>query len=146
MAKSSQNNPVLEMHFELELLPGLSSQDQTLLASSGIKSTLELLQRGESLSQRQALAAQLQVHIQYVNKWVAMADLSRIPSVGYTYCGLLLHSGIASTAQLARMSVQTLQQQVKRFVVSVLQQPKQCPDAAQMAQWIQEAQYLISRG
>lgn len=146
MAKSSQNNPVVKTHFELDFLPGLSSQDQILLAKAGIKSTLELLQRGENLSQRQALAAQLQVHIQYVNKWVAMADLSRIPSVGCTYCGLLLHSGIASTAQLAGMSVQNLQKQVKRFVVSVLQQPQQCPDAGQMTQWIQEAQYLASRG
>ncbi|NEO63853.1 MAG: DUF4332 domain-containing protein, partial [Moorea sp. SIO4G2] len=39
---------------------------------------------------------------QYVNKWVALADLARIPSIGCQYCGLVLHAGICSLTQLAQ--------------------------------------------
>ncbi|MHC5831976.1 MAG: DUF4332 domain-containing protein, partial [Nostoc sp.] len=75
----------------IEQLPGLSQEEQSQLQNCGITSTVQLIKQGKTLEERVALANKLQIHLQYVNKWIALADLARIPSVGTQYCGLLLH-------------------------------------------------------
>ena len=85
----------------IEQLPGLSQSEQAKLQHCGIITTKQLIQQGKTAETRVNLANKLQVNLQYVNKWIALADLARIPGIGLQYCGLLLHSGIASVAQLA---------------------------------------------
>ncbi|MFB2919793.1 MULTISPECIES: DUF4332 domain-containing protein [Aerosakkonema] len=80
----------------LAQLPGLSRENQSQLLECGIATTGQLILWANSPASRQALANQLQIHVQYVNKWVALADLARVPSVGCHYCGLLLHVGVCS--------------------------------------------------
>lgn len=127
----------------IEQLPGLSQEDTTLLMEHGIKTTCQLLQQGSNQSQRHALAAELQIHIQYVNKWVALADLSRVPSVSCQYCGLLLHAGIGSVAQLAQTPLHKLHPQILRLQVATLQRRDLCPPVERVQIWIQQAQALV---
>jgi hypothetical protein len=129
-------------NWKIENLPGLSAENQTRLIAAGIETTLQLLQLGKTPQQRQQLAARLHIHIQHVNKWVALADLARVPSVGCQYCGLLLHSGISSTQALATVPLHRLHQQVLRFQVANMQRPDLCPSPDQVAIWIQEARLL----
>lgn len=133
----------LPNNYRIEQLPGLSPQNQAGLIDYGIKTTLQLVQEGSNQSQRQAIATQLQIHIQYVNKWVALADLSRIPSVGCQYCGLLLHAGIGSVVQLAQTPLHRLHPQILRLQVATLQRRDLCPPAGQVQKWIQQAQALL---
>ncbi len=126
-------------------LPGLTPQECNNLKECGIETTLQLLQQARKLPSRQKLAAQMQVHIQHVTKWAAMADLARIPSVGCEYCGLLLHAGVGSVSQLAQIPLHKLQQQIIRFQVANTRNPDLCPDAGRLALWIQQAQQLTSR-
>ncbi|MFE4107685.1 DUF4332 domain-containing protein [Almyronema epifaneia] len=123
-------------------LPGLSSQHSAQLEAQKIHTTLQLIQQGRTPSQREQLAAQLSIHIRHVNKWVALADLARIPAVGCRYCGLLLHAGISSSAQLAQTSIHKLYPQIRRFYAAVLRQMQDCPPADKVSQWIQEARSL----
>lgn len=123
-------------------LPGLPSALQAQLKAVGIETTLQLLQQGNTPIRRQQLATQLQTHIQHVNKWVALADLACIPSVGCQYCGLLLHAGISSTLALANASLHRLHQQVLKFQVANLQRRDLCPGPDQIAIWIQQARIL----
>ncbi len=124
-------------------LPGLNSQNQKLLLNRcGITTTSQLLQKGQTQAQKMMLANMLQVNLRDISKWVAMADLARIPSVGYQHCGLLLHAGVGSMTQLAQMPVHRLHQQVLRLHVATLQRRDLCPSAALVQQWIQEAQWL----
>ncbi|MGE5657181.1 MAG: DUF4332 domain-containing protein [Actinomycetota bacterium] len=123
-------------------LPGLSNQSQSQLQKYGIVTTRQLLQTTQTPDQRLALANQLQVHIQYVNKWVALADLARIPSVGCQYCGLLLHAGVASAIQLAGIPVHRLHQQILRLQVATMQRRDLCPTLEQVHNWVQQAQTL----
>ncbi|MBU7584496.1 MAG: DUF4332 domain-containing protein [Nostoc sp. TH1S01] len=128
----------------IEQLPGLSQEEQSQLQICGIKTTRSLFHQGKTLEARLALASKLQVHLQYVNKWVALADLSRIPSVGTQYCGLLLHAGIGSVAQLVQTPSHRLHRQIMRLQVATLQRRDLCPSIELVQQWSQQAKGVLS--
>lgn len=132
--------------WSINQLPGLSEQDCSKLQQIGITTTGQLLQRANTSQSKQALANQLQVKSQYVNKWVALADLARIPSIGCQYCGLLLHSGISSVTQLAQTPAQKLHQQILRLQVATLQRRDLCPLVEEVAVWIKQARALVVSG
>lgn len=131
-------------NWPLSQLPGLKKDDQVQLESAGIHTTFDLLRAGRSRQHRQTLASQLQIHSQHVNRWVALADLSRVPSVGCQYCGLLLHAGISSVTSLSQTPIHRLQVQVRRFHVATLRRNDLCPSVDQLSTWIQEARILAT--
>jgi hypothetical protein len=47
----------------------------------------------------------MQVSIQNVTEWAALASLARIPLVGCQYCELLLQIGVYSVVQLAHTNL-----------------------------------------
>jgi hypothetical protein len=123
-------------------LPGLNPQDQALLLQHGIQTTHQLLVQTKTSAQRQALATQLQMHIQHLNKWIALADLAQIPAVGCDYCGLLLHAGVCSVAQLTEASPPRIHRQILKLQVALMQRPDLCPSVDQVAQWIEQAKRI----
>ncbi|MEM9542428.1 MAG: DUF4332 domain-containing protein [Cyanobacteria bacterium P01_E01_bin.42] len=125
-------------------LPGMSEEDGNLLHTAGIEDTAQLLQQGNTLEKRNAIADRLKLHPQQVNKWVALADLARLPGVGCSHCGLILHSGVASCAQLAQTRPDRLHRQMLRFQVATLKRRDLCPPVEQVQQWIKEARTLFS--
>lgn len=127
----------------IEQLPGLSVQDQSKLQGLGITTTQQLLQKASTAQLRQVLANQLQVKAQYVNKWVALADLARIPGIGCQYCGLLLHAGICSVAQLAQTPAHRLHQQILRLQVATMQRRDLCPQVEEVTKWVKQARSLV---
>jgi len=129
----------------IEQLPGMRIQEQSLLEELGITSTEQLLELANSPQSKQTLANQLNIKVQYVDKWVALADLARIPSIGCQYCGLLLHAGICSVAQLAQTPVHRLRQQILRLQVATMQRRDLCPGVEELAGWIKQARYLAIR-
>jgi predicted RecB family nuclease len=128
----------------IEQLPGLSQDEQSQLQNCGIKTTKALVKQGKTPEQRLALASKLQIHLRYVNKWIALADLARIPGVGTQYCGLLLHAGIGSVAQLAQTPAHRLHQQIMRLQVATIQRRDLCPAIALVQQWCQQARTVLS--
>ncbi|MDJ0704853.1 MAG: DUF4332 domain-containing protein [Leptolyngbyaceae cyanobacterium MO_188.B28] len=130
-------------NWKIQELPGLNAQNQAQLAEAGIHTTQELLRQGGTVAKRQRLSNQLHVHIQHINKWMALADLSCVPSVGCQYCGLLLHAGVSSTAQLAQMPLHRLHNQIRRLQVKTFRRADLCPDAGQVAEWIRQAKSLV---
>ena len=129
-------------NWSIEQLPGLSLQQQTLLKEVGIDTTGKLLKSASTRQLQQKLATKLQIHPSYLKKWVAMAQLACIPSVGCQYCGLILHAGIASVAQLAQTPVPRLHRQILRLQVANLQRRDLCPSVDQVQIWIQQAKIL----
>ncbi|MEG4105654.1 DUF4332 domain-containing protein [Microcoleus sp. S13_C5] len=125
-------------------LPGLSKENQSQLEECSITTTGQLIRLTKTQAAKVLLANQLQINIQYVNKWVAMANLARIPSVGCQYCGLLLHAGVASPAQLAQMPVERLHQQVLRLHVATMQRNDLTPSVDRVQQWVQQARLVSS--
>ncbi|WP_110985558.1 DUF4332 domain-containing protein [Acaryochloris thomasi] len=127
----------------IEQLPGLDKPDLTALKQHGISSTGDLLAAARS-TPKQQLAATLQVHPQRLAKWVVLAELAQVPGVGMQYCGLLLHAGVSSCAQLAQMPASRLHKNLLRLQVALLQKRELCPTVGEVTQWIQQAR-LIQR-
>ena len=123
-------------------LPGLKLPEQTLLKSEGIQNTKELLKYNETLQSKQSLAIKLKLNQKYINKWLALADLARIPSVGTQYCGLLLHAGVVSVEQLERTPFPQLHRQIVRLQVATLHRKDLSPTLEQVKRWVEEATTL----
>lgn len=142
MGTRDRRSQKLPSNWPIEQLPGLNAEDLQKLENVGIQTTLQLLQQGTTSARKQQLAAQLRVPTQYVNKWVALADLARLPSVGCQYSGLILHAGIASCAQLSQTPLHRLHQQILKLQVATMQRQDLCPSIGEMAQWVQQARSL----
>ncbi|MGQ9872045.1 DUF4332 domain-containing protein [Leptodesmis sp.] len=138
----SNQGGVRSRDWRLQDLPGLTHEQQEQLWNFGIYTTLQLYQQTNTPKKRAKLAHQLQIHPQYVNKWAAMADLARVPAIGCHYCGLLLHAGIASPEQLARMPIHSVHKQILRLQVANLQRPDLCPSLKEIQDWIEQSQHL----
>ncbi|MBD1215537.1 MAG: DUF4332 domain-containing protein [Dolichospermum sp.] len=123
-------------------LPGLSLEEQAQLKNCGINTTEELITRGKTPEERIILAGKLQVDLHSVNKWVVLAGLARVPSVGTQYCGMLLHAGVISIAQLAQTPTHRLHRQVMRLQVSTLHSRDLCPAVELVQQWSHQAQAM----
>jgi hypothetical protein len=141
--KNSQS-PFKTCDWPIEQLPGLSQEEKSQFQNCGIKTTQELIKLGITTESRVKLANKLQVNLQYVNKWIALADLARIPSVGMQYCGLLLHAGIGSVTQLAQTPTHRLHQQIMRLQVATMQRRDLCPAIELVQQWTQQAKIILS--
>lgn len=128
----------------IEHLPGLTNENQSQLEECGITTTEQLIRMTKTPAAKVLLAHQLQINTQNLSKWVAMADLARIPSVGCQYCGLLLHAGVASAAQLAQMPVERLHQQILRLHVATMQRNDLTPSVDRVQQWILQAKLVKS--
>ncbi|MEM7759103.1 MAG: DUF4332 domain-containing protein [Cyanobacteria bacterium P01_A01_bin.40] len=131
-------------YWSIDRLPGLMLPEQKLLQAQGIDNTKLLLQQARNPQLKQDLAGKLRLNQKHVNKWVALADLARLPSVGDRYCGLLLHAGIISVVQLAQTSFPQLQRQILRLQVATLQRKDRSPSLEQVKQWVEEAKILCN--
>ncbi|NMF82894.1 DUF4332 domain-containing protein [Nodosilinea sp. P-1105] len=136
---------MITQDYPLQNLPGLSTEHQTALANLGFSTTTQLYRFGQSPSHQAALAQQLRLPLRYVKKWVILADLARVPTVGCEFNGLLLHAGITSPEQLAQTSAQTLAVQVKRLHVATLRRNDLSPTPDQVKLWITNARVLVQK-
>ncbi|WP_107670990.1 DUF4332 domain-containing protein [Cyanothece sp. BG0011] len=129
-------------YWPIEQLPGLSKANQQQLKSLGINHTQDLLRVTKTQANKQDLANQLKCQLQLINKWVALADLARVPTVGCDYCGVVLHSGIISVNQLAQTTVSSLHRQILKLQVATLQRKDLCPSPDVVKTWINEAKII----
>lgn len=123
-------------------LPGLSEEYQNRLQQIGINTTHQLLLATQTKQQEHALAAKLQIHPQHVAKWIALADLARLKSVGVQYCGVILHGGITSVYQLAQTPFSRLHQNLVKLHVANMQRRDLAPPLSLVKTWVTEAQQL----
>jgi hypothetical protein len=128
----------------LKELPGLSADHQAALANLGFSTTTQLYRYGQTEARQLALAQRLQLPRRYVQKWVILAGLARVPGVGCQFNGLLLHAGITSVEQLAQTSAQRLAMQVKRLHVATLRRNDLSPTPDQVNLWINHARALAT--
>ena len=111
----------------------------------GIENTQELLKRTKTVEQKQALASKLKLEQKRLAKWIALADLGRIPDVNYRYCGLLLHAGIVSVSQLSQIPFHRLHHQIVRLQVATMQRKDLAPPVEQVKRWVEQAKILSHR-
>ncbi len=140
--RSTQHRQAPPCNWTISRLPGMTEPNQKRLKKLGIETTAQLLQNGRTQAQKMMLANLLHLNIRDISKWVAMADLARIPSVNCQYCGLLLHAGVGSVTQLAQTPAHRLHQQILRLHVATFQRRDLCPPVNIVQQWVQQARGL----
>lgn len=128
-------------YWPIALLPGMTATYEKQLAQVGITTTEELLRYGDPEATK-ALALRLRLHLHHVRRWLVLADLARLPSVGCQYCGLLLHGGVISSVQLTQSLPHQLHRHLLRFQVATLQRRDLCPSIALVQRWIEEARLV----
>jgi hypothetical protein len=126
----------------IQTLPGLSAEHATQLQQAGFVTTIDLQRLARSPQQLQAIAAQLKLAPRYLQKWAALAELASLPSVGSDYCGLLLHSGVASVAQLSLQAPGRLHNQIRKLHTMTMRRSDLCPTPDQVVQWVREAKLV----
>jgi hypothetical protein len=131
-AFQGQNWPIAD-------LPGLKLDESAQLAAIGLHTTRDLLHNSTNIIQQTAIAQRLHLHVHHIQKWRALADLARLPSVGHTYCGLLLHAGVPSVRHLATLAPGRLHRQILKLQIVATGQTNICPAAGLVQQWIQQA-------
>ncbi|PAX51596.1 DUF4332 domain-containing protein [Brunnivagina elsteri] len=140
--KQARVNRISSCDWSIKELPGLNEEEKLQLQNCGISTTNQLIIQGKTPQLRIELANQLQINLKYVNKWIALADLARVPSVGTQYCGLLLHAGVGSVMQLAQTPTHRLHRQVLRLQVATMQRRDLCPAVEVVQQWTQQAKMV----
>lgn len=136
---------ILQKNWQIERLPGINPEDRDRLKQFGIETTFQLLKQANKREDMQELADQMQINVQRVIRWVVMARLARIPSIGCDYCELLLNVGIYSAGQLTRASVKDLQKRILTYQNANPHRPKLCPDPDKITEWIQEARQIVRK-
>jgi hypothetical protein len=121
-------------------LPGIEAQLVASLATLDLHDTQQLVGLGQE--QQIAVAAAVGLPLRHLQKLVAMASLAQLPSVGCQYCGLLLHSGIISVAQLAVATPYQLHRSLLRLQVATLQRRDLAPPVELVQQWVAQAREL----
>ncbi|EDZ96808.1 MAG: DUF4332 domain-containing protein [Limnospira sp. PMC 1291.21] len=139
---TTKHPKITSCYWEISQLPGLDADNIKLLNKCGIQNTQQLLARGSNNAHKIALSNQLGINIRNISKWVAMSDLARVPSIGYQYCGVLLHSGVSSVNQLSQMSIQQLHKQILRLYVGTIKSRQICPSIDVIQTWIKQSQRL----
>ena len=133
---------MLSCNWSIDKLPGISPEEQKLLIKHGIYTSQILLSKAATSQAKNSLAVQLKIPIKYIQKWSALSDLARIPSVGCQYCGVILHSGIASVNQLSQIPLEKLYSRVRQLYVANTQQRQLIPSISLVRQWITEAKLV----
>ena len=133
---------MLSCNWSIDKLPGISPEEQKLLIKHGIYTSQILLSKAATSQAKKSLAVQLKIPIKYIQKWSALSDLARIPSVGCQYCGVILHSGIASVNQLSQIPLQKLYSRVRQLYVANTQQRELIPSISLVRQWVTEAKLV----
>lgn len=135
---------IKSQYWSIDRMPGIRRSELELLKQNQINNTKILLELASTPRLQATLANRLQLNQKHVSKWVALADLARLTSVGNRYCGLLLHAGIISVAQLAQTPFHRLHRQVVRLQVATLQRKDLSPPVELVKKWVEEAKQLQS--
>ena len=132
------------IYWSIDLIPGLKLPEQKLLKAQEIEDTRELLERTKTPKAKTDLAGKLRLNQKHISKWIALADLGRIPSVNNQYCGLILHTGVISVSQLAQTPFHRLHRQVSRLQIATSRRQDLIPPVELVKQWVEQAKMLTT--
>lgn len=130
-------------YWPMSQLPGMKAEDSEKLENIGIRNTKELLKHTKTPDAQQHLANQLKIGNIHIKKWVALAQLAQIPSVGWQYCGLILHAGVISPLQLLKIHPGKLHSQIMRLQVATMQKQDLCPSLGVVQTWLRETRIIF---
>jgi Domain of unknown function (DUF4332) len=93
--------------------------NNVILKQHGLRSNLDLLERGNSLAGRQALAAQTGLPLEYITEMVHRADYSRMPWFNGKTINHFMGAGYPTLARLAQAEIPEIVANMTRYGQSI---------------------------
>ncbi len=130
--------------YRIEAIEGIGPVHAATLATAGMVTTGDLLERCGSAAGRRQIAEQVGIGASQLRKWVGMADLMRISGVGGEYAELLAAAGIGSVTALAATDAEALTARMAA-VNAERKLTRRVASAGQVATWVEQASVLEPR-
>ncbi|HET7168195.1 MAG TPA: DUF4332 domain-containing protein [Candidatus Limnocylindrales bacterium] len=126
----------------IEDVEGIGAAHAAKLATAGVTSTDDLLEKGAKPAGRQALEASTGIAHTLILEWVNHVDLMRIDGVGSEYSDLLEAAGVDSPAELARRNATNLAETVQEVVAARPNIVRRIPGEKELQGWIDQSKGL----
>jgi large subunit ribosomal protein L20 len=126
---------------DLARISDLTEEHSAKLNTADIHRCEQLLEKGATPAGRKEIAEVAGVEEKLVLRWINQADLFRITGVESKYANLLEASGVDTVPDLAQRNAENLHETLVA-INEKLSLVQRIPSAAQVADWITEAQAL----
>lgn len=126
---------------KLEDVEGIGNTYGAKLREAGIRSTNELLKKGETPTGRKQIAKDAGISEKLVLTWVNHVDLFRIKGVAGQYSELLEAAGVDTVVELSKRKATALHETMKQTNLKK-RLVRQIPALSQIENWIEQAKSL----
>ena len=125
----------------IEVIEGVGPGVAAKLAEAGVSSVEDLLTKGRTKTQREALAGATEIGEGSILKFVNHADLMRINGVGPQYAELLEAAGVDTVAELAQRNAENLAAKLDE-INAAKNIANATPGESSVQKWVEEAKAL----
>ena len=126
----------------IEDVEGIGPVNAAKLATAGVTSTDDLLEKGAKAAGRQALETATGITRTLILEWVNHVDLMRINGVGSEYSDLLEAAGVDSPAELAQRNAANLAVTFQEVVAARPGIVRRIPSETEVQGWIDQSKQL----
>lgn len=127
---------------KIEEIEGIGPAYAAKLATAGVDTTDELLERGATPAGRTSLEGATGIDHGLILEWVNHADLMRIKGVGSEYSDLLEAAGVDSPAELARRNAANLATTFQEVDAARPNIVRRVPSEKEIQGWIDQSKDL----
>ena len=125
----------------VETIEGIGQAYGKKLLDVGIKTTDQLLEKGETKKGRKKLAEETGLSEKLILTWVNHCDLFRIKGIGPQYADLLEAAGVDTVPELATRNPENLLTKLTE-INDEKNLVKSMPYLKQVKRWVEEAKHL----
>ena len=131
-------------HYGIDSTGLVDDATVTILASAGIDTTADLLQKPATPNDVKALARKVGVSVVQVGAWRDFCDLLRLDGVGPKVARAMTLAGVANLKELVKFSPEVMAGKIKDVnkTSSIL---GKLPDADNLTAWIDQAKLLLKQ-
>lgn len=129
------------MGYKIDVIEGVGPSFAEKLATMGIKTTDDLLEKCAGAVGRKAVAAATGIGESNILKWSNHADLMRVKGIGGEYAELLEASGVDTVKELRTRNAENLAAKMAE-VNRIEKRTRSVPGPLVVAKWIDQAKRL----
>lgn len=129
---------------KLEEIEGIGAAYAVKLRKAGVRSTNELLKKGEAPAGRKQISKDSGISEKLILEWVNHSDLFRIKGVGEEYADLLEEAGVDTVVELSKRKADKLLEAMKTTNAKK-KLVRQLPGISNVQDWINQAKKTSAR-
>lgn len=103
-------------NYKLKDFRGVRTEFVEKLASKGIKTAKQMLDAGKTKTEREMLAREIEVPVEYILELVKLSNLARIPGVKQVRARLYYEAGLDTLEKMAKWNPEEMREMLKEFI------------------------------